>query len=73
MTVQGEPRVRMRHVRQMKGCGDIGNWWRFFDRHGLDRRTFLRLGLPVSQVEATGDAMAIQAAANARAEANDGR
>jgi len=63
-----EPRVRMRHIRQLKGCGDIGNWWRFFEAHGLDRRTFLTLGIPASQAEATGDAFAIRAAALARQE-----
>lgn len=71
--MSAEPRVTMRHVRQMKGCGHLGNWWRFFEAHGLDRRTFIREGLPAGQVEATGDAMAIQAARLAREEAARGR
>jgi hypothetical protein len=40
----------------------------FCRRHGIDFRAFLREGIPASVVEQTGDAMAMRAAANARAE-----
>jgi pyrroloquinoline quinone (PQQ) biosynthesis protein C len=68
-----DPMVKMRHIRLMKGCGDIGTWWRFFEAHGLSRRAFLAEGIPASQAEATGHAMAIRAASLARAEVTDGR
>lgn len=32
----------------------------FFEQHGLDWRKFIREGLPSSELEATGDAMAIK-------------
>jgi len=61
-----EIRVTMRHVRQCKMCSRGAR--AFFDRHGLDWSEFLRAGLPVEALEQTGDAMAIQVAAAARAE-----
>lgn len=38
----------------------------FFDRHGLNWEQFLSEGIPVEQVEATGDFMALQVAEVAR-------
>lgn len=71
--MNNDPMVRMRHIRQMVGCGDIGNWWRFFNRYGLSRRAFVTEGIPASVAEATGNAMAIHAARLAREEAARGR
>lgn len=61
-----ETRVTMRHVRQCRMCSRGARG--FFERHGLDWSEFLRAGLPVEVIEQTGDAMALQAAAAARAE-----
>ena len=61
-----EIKVTMRHVRQCKMCSRGAR--AFFDRHGLDWSEFLRIGVPVEAVEQTGDAMALQVAAAARAE-----
>lgn len=61
-----EIKVTMRHVRQCKMCSRGAR--AFFERHGLDWSEFLRAGLPVAVLEQTGDAMALQAAAAARAE-----
>ena len=61
-----EIRVTMRHVRKCKMCSRGAR--AFFGRHGLDWSEFLRAGLPVDVIEQTGDAMALQAAAAARAE-----
>ena len=58
--------VTMRHVRQCKMCSRGARAW--FERHGLDWGEFLRSGLPAEDLEQTGDAMAIQVAAAARAE-----
>lgn len=41
----------------------------FAKRHGLDLRAFMHDGLPISTLEATGDAMALRAIENARTEA----
>ena len=61
-----EIRANMRHVRQCKMCSRGARAW--FERHGLDWSEFLRAGLPVETLEQTGDAMALQVAAAARAE-----
>ena len=58
--------VTMRHVHQCKMCSRGAR--AFFARHGLDWGEFLRSGLPAEDLERTGDAMAIQVAAAARAE-----
>lgn len=64
--MSGEPRimVRMEHVRQARMCSHGAR--EFFKRHGLDWAAFLREGLPVEVIEATGDAMALQVAEAAR-------
>ena len=61
-----EIRVTMRHVRQCKMCSRGAR--AFFDRYGMDWSEFLRAGVPVEALEQTGDAMALQAVAVARAE-----
>lgn len=58
---QGEPLlVTMLHVRQAKMCSRGAR--AFFERHNLDWQKFLEEGLPVEQIEATGDAMALEVA-----------
>ena len=61
-----EVKFTMRHIRQCKMCSRGARAW--FERHGLDWSEFLRAGLPVEALERTGDAMALQVAATARAE-----
>jgi hypothetical protein len=61
-----EVRFTMRHIRQCKMCSRGAR--DFFAKHGLDWSEFLRSGLPVEALEQTGDAMALQVAATARAE-----
>lgn len=56
--------VKMEHVRAARMCSRGAR--AFFLRHGLDWEAFLRDGLPAEQIEATGDAMAIQVAEVAR-------
>lgn len=56
--------VRMEHVRAARMCRRGAK--AFFERHNLDWETFLREGLPAEQIEATGDAMAIQVVEVAR-------
>lgn len=61
-----EIKVTMRHIRQCKMCSRGTR--AFFTKHGLDWSEFLRTGVPVEALEQTGDAMALQVAATARAE-----
>ncbi len=56
--------VKMEHVRAAKMCSRGAR--AFFERHNLDWNTFIHEGLPVEQIEATGDAMALQVAEVAR-------
>lgn len=56
--------VRMEHVRAARMCSRGAR--AFFIRHNLDWDEFLRGGLPVELIEATGDAMALQVAEVAR-------
>ncbi len=56
--------VKMEHVRAARMCSRGAR--AFFVRHKLDWERFLAEGLPVEQIEATGDAMAIQVAEVAR-------
>jgi hypothetical protein len=67
-----DPVVTMVHVR---ACGYCAKGLReFFAQHPeLDLHTFCRDGLPASTLEATGDALAIDVAAVARREADDGQ
>lgn len=61
-----EPRVRMQHLRALRYCSRGAREW--CARHGLSWYELRHEGLPVSAVEATGDAMAIRAAQLAREE-----
>lgn len=66
----GGPLVRLHHCVGVDGRAYCARGLRaFFARHQLDLRSFVRDGLPAGVIEATGDAMAIRAAARARAEA----
>ena len=56
----------MKHVRKCKMCSRGAR--AFFDRHGLDWNEFLKSGVTVESLVATGDAMAKQVADAARAE-----
>lgn len=56
--------ITMAHVRAAKMCSRGAR--QFFAAHNLDWEAFLREGLPVEQIEATGDAMAIQVVEVAR-------
>ncbi len=59
--------VQMSHIRKARMCSRGAR--SFFIRHGLDWTAFLHEGVPVEQLEATGDAMALKVAKVAR----DGR
>ncbi|MGC1547217.1 MAG: hypothetical protein WA777_01705 [Rhodanobacter sp.] len=67
-----EPLVTMAHVR---ACGFCAKGVReFFSQYdGLDLNQFCREGLPASVIEATGDALALAAAAKAREGDGHGR
>lgn len=62
-----EPRVTMAHIRRVHFCARGAR--AFFERYGLDWSAFLREGIPASQLEATGDALAARVCALAREEA----
>lgn len=59
-----DPIVTMRHIRRCKMCS--GGSREFFKRHNLDWNKFLQEGIRASELEATGDAMAIRVAQEAR-------
>lgn len=61
-----EIRATMKHIRQCKMCSRGAR--AFFVRHSLDWTGFLKQGVPVEALEQTGDAMALQVAAAARAD-----
>lgn len=72
MTSQAEPLiVGMRHVRAAKVCASGTRAW--CGRHGFDFRAFVKAGLPVETVEATGEAVAVRIARVAREEQASGR
>lgn len=56
--------VTIKHVRQARMCSSGAR--AFFSRHRLDWHKFLKEGLPVEVIEATGDAMALKVAEIAR-------
>ncbi len=67
MSDQQQIMVTLKHVYAVNGCS-MGALV-FLKRHKLDyRRFFTGGGLPVEQIEATGDAMAIRVAEVARNE-----
>lgn len=57
--------VTVADVRAIKFCARGARIW--FTRHGLDYQQFITKGLPISQVDALGDALGKQVAAQARA------
>lgn len=61
-----EIRATMKHIRQCRMCSRGTR--AFFAKHGLDWTEFLKQGVPVEVLEQTGDAMALQVAAAAKAE-----
>jgi hypothetical protein len=65
--------VTMRDVRAIHGCSRGARY--FCQTHGIDWTSFLENGIDAEVLEATGDHMALQltAYARARAEAGDGR
>lgn len=65
-----EPIVTMEHVRAVRMCSRGARQW--FAHHGLDYSAFLATGLPVSVIEATGDALGQKVAAEARRQAQEG-
>ena len=65
-----EPLASIRHLRQAKLCSGGARAW--FKEHGLSWDEFVSPGIPVTLLEATGDAFALQVAAKARAEADRG-
>lgn len=55
--------VKMQHIRAEKLCADGTKEW--FEHHDIDWRR-LRAGVPVEEIEATGDKMALDVAKRAR-------
>ena len=51
-----EPVVTLRDVKSVMQCRRGAKLW--IDRYGLDWHQFRTVGLPVSVIEATGDALA---------------
>jgi len=58
--------VQMRHIRAAKMCSSGTR--AFFKRHEMDWNKFLAEGLPASEFERTGDAMALHVVEVARGE-----
>lgn len=56
--------VTVAHIRAANFCSRGARQW--FARHGLDYNEFLARGLPIEQIEATGDAMGALVAQRAR-------
>lgn len=61
-----DPIVRIEHAKKAGMCSRGVRQW--FEANGLDYARFLRSGLLASEVEATGNALAIKVAAIARDE-----
>lgn len=62
--------VTVAHMREAKLCARGAR--QFAARHNLDFNRFIATGLPASEFEATGDAIALLVAKLARDEAADG-
>lgn len=58
--------AHMRHIREAGLCSSGMRAW--FALHGFDVLDFIRHGIPVERLEATGDHFALKVAALARAE-----
>lgn len=65
-----EPIVTITHCKRLGYCAK--GMRAFFLRHGLDWQAFRTEGVHADALEATGDAMAIRAAALAREDAQRG-
>lgn len=65
--MSSEIRVTMEHVRRVHFCSRGAR--AFFQRYGLDWQAFLRDGIPASELDATGDALAVRVCQLAREEA----
>lgn len=65
-----EIRVKVEHVRAARLCTSGMRVW--LAHHGIDLGAFLRDGVPVEQLEATGDAFALHVSAIARARVTHG-
>ncbi|MGE4459095.1 MAG: hypothetical protein AB7D31_07505 [Stenotrophomonas sp.] len=71
--------VTTKHLFTIRGYNRRAGFCRdkskaFFRRHGLDWRGFVRDGIPASQLEATGDGLALALVAWAKeCEAGNGR
>lgn len=68
MTEVTSPRVYIRHVRAARLCTKGGRAW--FARYGLSWNDFLKDGIDIPTLGATGDPLAARAIAKAREEAN---
>lgn len=55
---EDQVRVTIADLRTVKYCANGSK--AFFTRYGLDWRSFVKNGIPASELEATGDAMAIK-------------
>lgn len=60
-----ELRATITHLREVNYCARGARAW--FARHNLDWSAFLRQGIPVAHLEATGDALALRLAEHVRA------
>jgi hypothetical protein len=67
MTESAPILVHMRHIREAKLCSSGMRAW--FARHELDVLDFIRHGIALERLEATGDHFALTVCAIARAEA----
>ncbi len=63
--------VTMRHIRAVALCAGGTREW--FSRQGFDWADFITNGIPIEEMEATGDPLALRVTAFARKEALDGR
>lgn len=63
-----DPIVKIEHARKIGMCSRGVRQW--FEVNGLDYPKFLRDGLPASELEATGNALATKVAAVAREQEN---
>ena len=59
-----DPQVHVLHIRACALCMKGARAW--FEKHGLDFRTFIRQGYPASAIEAVGDELGNRVAAKAR-------
>ena len=65
-----DPIVRIQHVRAARLCTRGARQW--FQSRNLDFSSFLKDGMPASELEALGDALADRVVLQARADAQRG-